>query len=87
MTSMEQRLGPHQVSNAVFAPASRRRGGVDGDEVREFLQLVATEVARLQWEVGAAQAENDRIKAALYAWQSAHAATCPQHREIVGGGR
>jgi cell division septum initiation protein DivIVA len=78
MTVTELRLGPHQVSNAVFAPAPRRRGGVDGDEVRAFLRLVAQEIARLHWEVGAAQAETDRIKTALHTWQSAHAGCVQQ---------
>ncbi|GAA4704109.1 hypothetical protein Prum_022120 [Phytohabitans rumicis] len=73
---MDLRLGPHQVRNAVFARAPRRRGGVDADEVRTFLDRVADEMARLYGEVASARGETERIKAALYAWQSAHAATC-----------
>lgn len=72
------RIGAHQIRSAVFSPASRRRGGLNADEVHAFLQRVADEIARLNWEVNAARAETDRIKGALHAWQSAHAATCVQ---------
>ena len=49
-----------------------RVGGLDPDEVAAFLWLVARELERRQGHLRAAQAELDRIKAALREWQSAH---------------
>lgn len=46
------------------------RTGLDPDEVAGFLWLVARELERRQRQVHAAQAELDRLKAALRDWRN-----------------
>jgi len=75
-TPRARRLGPQDVRDATFAAASRRRGGLDPDQVYAFVNEVADEMARLQQEVAAATSDAIRVKNALYDWQVEHAATC-----------
>lgn len=75
-TPRPRRLGPQDVRDAAFLSVSRRRGGLDPDQVYAFLREVAEEMARLQQQVAAATTEAIRVKTALYDWQVEHAATC-----------
>lgn len=75
---MTGRLRPQDVRDATFAQASRRRGGLDPDEVYAFLGRVADEMTRLQHELNAAMTDAARVKNALHEWQVQHAATCAQ---------
>lgn len=72
------RLRPQDVRDATFAAASRRRGGLDPDQVYTFLRHVADEMSRLHHELDAAMTDAVRIKNALHEWQVQHAATCAQ---------
>ncbi|SDY69023.1 DivIVA domain-containing protein [Micromonospora pattaloongensis] len=67
------RLGPDQVRRARFAPASRRRPGLEAEQVYAFLAMVADELGYLHRDLAVARAENERIKKGLRAWQSQHA--------------
>lgn len=74
------RLRPQDVRDARFAPAPRRRGGLDPEQVYTFLRHVAEEISRLHHEVDAAMTDAVRVKNALHEWQVQHAATCAQAR-------
>ncbi len=62
-------ISPGQVRDRCFPDRARR--GFDPREVREFLHLVADELAALRAELDTTQDENVRIKQALRDWQSA----------------
>lgn len=72
------RLRPQDVRDATFAEASRRRGGLDPEQVHTFLGQVADEMTRLHHELDAAMTDAVRVKNALHQWQVQHAATCSQ---------
>ncbi|GLH99237.1 DivIVA domain-containing protein [Phytohabitans aurantiacus] len=72
------RLRPQDVRDATFAAASRRRGGLDPEQVYAFLRHVADEMSRLHQERDAAMTDAVRVKNALHQWQVQHAATCAQ---------
>jgi DivIVA domain-containing protein len=73
-----QRLSPQQVRAVTFTAASRRRGGLDPDQVHAFLYQVADEMIRLHRELAAATDDAIRVKTAMQQWQVEHAATCTQ---------
>lgn len=68
MSGLYPRLSAARVRAAYFRPSWRR--GVDGDEVRAFLDRVATEWDLMTRDLAAAREENDRLKAALRDWQT-----------------
>ncbi|HYN92563.1 MAG TPA: DivIVA domain-containing protein [Pilimelia sp.] len=59
-----------------FAPAGRRREGLDAAQVYALLARLAAELELLHGQLGGAAAENHRIKTALRDWQERHAACC-----------
>lgn len=71
MSALHPRLTVQRVRAVYFSPSWRR--GVDGDEVRAFVQWVAAEIGLLTRELAAAREENARLKAALRDWQSRNA--------------
>jgi len=56
------RLTPEIVQSVTFRPARRGRRGLDDEQVREFCQLVETELAQLASERAALQAEVSRLR-------------------------
>jgi DivIVA domain-containing protein len=60
-------ISPGQVRDRRFADRTRR--GCDPREVRDFLDLVADELAALRGELATTRDENLRIKQALLDWQ------------------
>jgi len=56
------RLTPENVQSVTFRPARRGRRGLDNEQVREFCQLVETELARLASERAALQDEVRRLR-------------------------
>jgi DivIVA domain-containing protein len=73
-------LWPSQVRTRRFTPVGFRRRGVDPDEVTEFLDRVAGDLARAYAEVAGLREQNARIKDALRRWQSRQA---PTARELA----
>jgi DivIVA domain-containing protein len=63
------RLCPHQVRGATFAPRWR---GVDPDQVYAFLAQVADELDRLHRDLATARTETERMRQGLRQWQSRH---------------
>ncbi|WBB52583.1 DivIVA domain-containing protein [Verrucosispora sp. WMMD573] len=72
-TGHPTRLTPHEVRTRTFDP---RRRGVDPDQVREFQDTVADELAELHRQFRTVAQENERLKRALRDWQSMHARLC-----------
>ncbi|MGI5213559.1 DivIVA domain-containing protein [Plantactinospora sp. CA-290183] len=63
-------LLPSQVRLRRFTPVGFGRRGVDPDEVTEFLEQVAGDLARAYAELAGVREQNARIKTALRRWQS-----------------
>ncbi|MFC6017550.1 DivIVA domain-containing protein [Plantactinospora solaniradicis] len=63
-------LMPSQVRLRRFTPVGFGRRGVDPDEVTEFLDQVAGDLARAYTELAGVREQNARIKTALRRWQS-----------------
>ncbi|MFY1690380.1 DivIVA domain-containing protein [Plantactinospora sp. WMMB782] len=61
---------PSQVRLRRFTPVGFGRRGVDPDEVTEFLDQVANDLARAYTELARVREQNTRIKDALRRWQS-----------------
>ena len=66
-------LLPSQVRLRRFTPVGFARRGVDPDEVTEFLEQVAGDLARAYSELAGVREQNARIKDALRRWQSQQA--------------
>ncbi|MET7970517.1 DivIVA domain-containing protein [Micromonospora sp. NPDC005305] len=63
-------LRPWQVRERWFRPTSLGRRGLDPQEVREFLDRVAGDLATVYDALAESRRETDRIKSALRRWQS-----------------
>ncbi|AVT32259.1 cell division protein DivIVA [Plantactinospora sp. BC1] len=63
-------LLPSQVRLRRFTPVGFGRRGVDPDEVTQFLDQVAGDLARAYAELAGVREQNARIKDALRRWQS-----------------
>ncbi|MEQ4303890.1 DivIVA domain-containing protein [Plantactinospora sp. B6F1] len=68
-------LLPSQVRLRRFAPVGFGRRGVDPEEVTEFLEQVAGDLARAYAELAGVREQNARIKDALRRWQSRQVST------------
>ncbi|MEE6261529.1 DivIVA domain-containing protein [Plantactinospora sonchi] len=68
-------LWPSQVRARRFTPVGFGRRGVDPDEVAQFLDQVAGDLARAYTELAGVREQNARIKEALRRWQSRQAPT------------
>ncbi|MDW5329057.1 DivIVA domain-containing protein [Plantactinospora sp. KLBMP9567] len=68
-------LLPSQVRLRRFTPVGFGRRGVDPDEVTEFLEQVAADLARAYAELAGVREQNARIKDALRRWQSRQVST------------
>ncbi|GAA3726894.1 hypothetical protein GCM10022225_05120 [Plantactinospora mayteni] len=68
-------LLPSQVRLRRFTPVGFGRRGVDPDEVTEFLEQVAGDLARAYAELAGVREQNARIKDALRRWQARQAPT------------
>ncbi|MCW3818055.1 DivIVA domain-containing protein [Micromonospora sp. DR5-3] len=66
-------LSPWQVRQRRFRPTRVGRRGLDPDEVREFLDRVADDLAAAYRALGDSRQETTRIKDALKRWQSEQA--------------
>ncbi|SCE79916.1 DivIVA domain-containing protein [Micromonospora viridifaciens] len=66
-------LSPSQVRQRRFRPTRVGRRGLDPDEVREFLDRVADDLAAAYRALGDSRQETVRIKDALRRWQSEQA--------------
>jgi DivIVA domain-containing protein len=66
-----RRLTPYEIRTRSFPTV--RRQGLDPDQVRHYLRLVAEEVARLHRDLAAVSGENVRIKNHLRRWQTRQA--------------
>ncbi|WP_327027428.1 DivIVA domain-containing protein [Micromonospora sp. NBC_01739] len=66
-------LRPWQVRGRQFRSTRRWRRGLDPEEVREFLDQVADDLASVYDALGVSRQEADRIKDALRCWQSEQA--------------
>ncbi|MFI6821910.1 DivIVA domain-containing protein [Micromonospora sp. NPDC050187] len=66
-------LGPWQVRGRRFSLARRWRRGLDPDEVHDFLDRVADDLATAYELLDRSQQETSRIKEALRRWQSQYA--------------
>ncbi|WP_422770957.1 DivIVA domain-containing protein [Plantactinospora sp. WMMC1484] len=66
-------LLPSQVRLRRFTPVGSARRGVDPDEVTEFLEQVAADLARAYAELAGVREQNARIKDALRRWRSRQA--------------
>ncbi|MFY1669224.1 DivIVA domain-containing protein [Plantactinospora sp. WMMB334] len=76
-----RRLMPSQVRTRRFTPVGFGRRGVDPDEVAQFLDQVAGDLARAYIELASVRKQNARIKDALRRWQSRPA---PTAHELAG---
>jgi DivIVA domain-containing protein len=65
-----QPLRPAQIRNQRFSPTRFGQRGLDPDEVHEFLDRVATELANAHAAADRHHAEATRIKNALKRWQT-----------------
>ncbi|MFJ8578418.1 DivIVA domain-containing protein [Micromonospora sp. NPDC093277] len=63
-------LRPWQVRERRFRPTRLGRRGLDPQEVREFLDRVAGDLAAVYDALAQSRQETDRIKNALRRWQS-----------------
>nr|WP_225946697.1 DivIVA domain-containing protein [Plantactinospora soyae] len=68
-------LMPSQVRLRRFTPVGFGRRGIDPDEVTEFLDQVAADLARAYAELAGVREQNARIKDALRRWQSHQVST------------
>ncbi|MET7709900.1 DivIVA domain-containing protein [Micromonospora sp. NPDC005413] len=68
-------LLPWQVSERRFAPTGLGRRGLNPDDVYDFLDRVAVDMATLHAALAESRREIARIKLALRTWQSDHAGT------------
>ncbi|GIG86415.1 DivIVA domain-containing protein [Plantactinospora endophytica] len=68
-------LLPSQVRLRRFTPVGFGRRGIDPDEVTEFLEQVAGDLARAYAELAGVREQNARIKDALRRWQSRQVST------------
>ncbi|MCI4062053.1 DivIVA domain-containing protein [Micromonospora sp. R77] len=68
-------LRPWQVRERWFRPTPLGRRGLDPQEVREFLDWVAGDLAIVYDALAQSRRETDRIKDALRRWQSEQART------------
>lgn len=66
-------LRPWQVRERRFRPTGLGRRGLDPQEVGEFLDRVAGDLAAAYNQVARSRQETDRIKDALRRWQSEQA--------------
>jgi DivIVA domain-containing protein len=66
-------LLPAQVRLRRFTTVGLARRGIDPDEVTEFLEQVAGDLARAYTELAGVREQNARIKDALRRWQSQQA--------------
>ncbi|MEQ4303098.1 DivIVA domain-containing protein [Plantactinospora sp. B6F1] len=75
-------LMPSQVRTRRFTPVGfGRRRGVDPDEVAQFLDQVAGDLARAYTELAGVRKQNARIKDAMRRWQARPA---PTAHELAG---
>jgi DivIVA domain-containing protein len=70
-------LTPQRVRAATFTRTGLGRRGLDPDEVNEFLDWVADELARRDQREAGLRAEADRHKKALRSWNSEQARRSP----------
>ena len=63
-------LRPWQVRERTFSSAPLGRRGLDPEQVREFLDLVAGDLATVYDALAESRRETDRVKDALRRWQS-----------------
>ena len=66
-------LLPWQVRERRFRPTRFGRRGLDPEDVQEFLDRVADDLATIYAELGTSRQETSRIKDALRRWQSEQA--------------
>jgi cell division septum initiation protein DivIVA len=67
------RLSPEKVRAHSFSRAPLGRRGVSEDEVTQFCERVAEQIAQREAENAALRTENDRLKTALRQWQTEQA--------------
>lgn len=67
------RLSPRDVRQKRFRPTRLGRRGLDPEEVRRYLRMVADDLAWLHRALAAANEETAQIKVALREWQTKHA--------------
>ncbi|HEX6968762.1 MAG TPA: DivIVA domain-containing protein [Micromonosporaceae bacterium] len=77
------RLTPALIRNHRFRTRWR---GLDPDEVYEFMNALADEIALMSRELLIANQENDRIKKALKDWQTRHT-PAPGHEIVIPANR
>ncbi|MEU8262255.1 DivIVA domain-containing protein [Micromonospora sp. NPDC048999] len=82
-------LRPWQVRERRFRPARFGRRGLDPDEVTEFLDRVAGDLAAVYDALARSRREHERIRDALRSWQSeqSEARLAAQQRAERGGVR
>ncbi|MEU8311727.1 DivIVA domain-containing protein [Micromonospora sp. NPDC048169] len=68
-----QTLRPWQVRERTFSSAPLGRRGLDPEQVREFLDLVAGDLATVYDALAESRRETGRVKDALRRWQSEQA--------------
>ncbi|WBB78243.1 DivIVA domain-containing protein [Micromonospora sp. WMMD882] len=73
-------LWPSQVRQQEFRPTRIGRRGLDPQEVQEFLDRVAGDLAAMYDALAQSRHETDRIKDALRRWQSEQAMRRNEHR-------
>ncbi|MDW5323927.1 DivIVA domain-containing protein [Plantactinospora sp. KLBMP9567] len=72
---------PSQVRTRRFTPVGFGGRGVDPDEVAQFLDQVAGDLARAYTELASVRKQNARIKDALRRWRSR---PTPTAHELAG---
>ncbi len=80
-------LRPWQVRERRFRPTRLGRRGLDPDEVAQFLDQVAGDLAALYDALARSRQEGDRIRDALRRWQSEQSRVRLAERQRGGGAR
>ncbi|MBB5112206.1 DivIVA domain-containing protein [Micromonospora echinospora] len=72
-SAVDRPLRPWQVRERTFSSTPLGRRGLDPEQVREFLDLVAGDLATVYDALAESRRETDRVKDALRRWQSEQA--------------